>query len=97
MVARTKVVVGPSGSETVELTAAENAQRDAEELAWANGATDRAWQSVRSERDSLLAKTDWRFRSDQTPTQPWIDYCQALRDVTTQADPLNLVWPTEPV
>jgi len=37
MVARTKVVVGPNGSETIPLTAAENAERDAEELAWVNG------------------------------------------------------------
>jgi len=48
-------------------------------------------------RNTLLADTDWRFRSDMTSTQAWIDYCQALRDVTIQADPLNIVWPTEPV
>jgi len=83
--------------ENVPFTAEQDAARDAEEAAWAAGATDRAWQAVRTERDNLLAKTDWRFRSDQTPTQAWIDYCQALRDVTTQADPLNIVWPTEPV
>ena len=52
---------------------------------------------VRAERDKLLAATDWRFRSDLTPSQAWVDYCQALRDITTQESfPQSLVWPTEP-
>ena len=38
---RTKVVAGPEGSVTVELTKEENEQRDAEEKAWADGATKR--------------------------------------------------------
>ena len=37
MVVRTKEIAGPNGSTTVELTAAENAARDAEEAAWADG------------------------------------------------------------
>ena len=36
---------------------------------------------MRATRNSLLAATDWRFRSDMTPSQEWIDYCQALRDL----------------
>jgi hypothetical protein len=52
---------------------------------------------VRAERNSKLAKTDWRFRSDLTPTQQWIDYCQALRDVTAQVEfPWSVQWPTQP-
>ena len=38
---RTKVVAGPEGSVTVELTKEENDARDAEEKAWADGATKR--------------------------------------------------------
>ena len=38
---RTKVVAGPEGSVIVELTKEENEQRDAEEKAWADGATKR--------------------------------------------------------
>ena len=34
---RTKVVAGPSGSVTVELSKEENDARDAEEKAWADG------------------------------------------------------------
>lgn len=53
--------------------------------------------SVRAERNSKLSKTDWRFRSDMTPSQAWIDYCQALRDVPSQAGfPWDVTWPVEP-
>jgi hypothetical protein len=49
---------------------------------------------VRAARDELLAKTDWRFRSDLNPSQAWIEYCQALRDVPAQAGfPWDVVWP----
>lgn len=52
---------------------------------------------VRQTRDAELAKTDWRFRSDMTPSQAWKDYCQALRDVPAQAGfPWSIVFPTQP-
>ena len=38
---RTKVVAGPNGSQTIALTSAEETARDAEEKAWADGATIR--------------------------------------------------------
>jgi len=54
-------------------------------------------KSVRASRDTKLSETDWRFRSDMTPSQAWKDYCQALRDVPTQAGfPWTIVWPTQP-
>jgi hypothetical protein len=56
-----------------------------------------AANEVRSQRNNLLAATDWRFRSDLTPSQAWVDYCQALRDITAQETfPQSIVWPTEP-
>lgn len=52
---------------------------------------------VRAQRNRLLAETDWRFRSDMTPSQAWIEYCQALRDVTAQAGfPWTVTWPVAP-
>ena len=59
---------------------------------------------LRMERDRLLAQTDWRFRSDLSPSQAWIDYCQALRDLPATATPAldengnltNVTWPTPP-
>ena len=59
---------------------------------------------LRIERDRLIALTDWRFRSDLTPSQAWIDYCQALRDLPTNSTPAldengnltGITWPTPP-
>jgi hypothetical protein len=52
---------------------------------------------VRQTRDRLLTETDWRFRSDMNPSQGWLDYCQALRDVPAQDGfPWNVTWPEAP-
>ena len=59
---------------------------------------------MREERNRLLQETDWRFRSDLTPSQEWIDYSQALRDLPSTASPelndngqlTNVTWPTKP-
>jgi len=52
----------------------------------------------RLERDRLLQQTDWMMFSDTaTPSQAWLDYRQALRDVPSQAGfPDNITWPTKP-
>lgn len=53
-------------------------------------------KSVRQSRNDKLTETDWRFRSDMTPSQAWKDYCQALRDVTNQAGfPWTITWPEQ--
>ena len=58
------------------------------------------WGIVRSERATLLNKTDWTQSGDSPLTDSkkteWATYRQALRDVTTQADPFNITWPQEP-
>ena len=52
---------------------------------------------MRQTRDDKLSATDWRFRSDMTPSQEWKDYCQALRDVPLQSGfPWTITWPVEP-
>ena len=58
---------------------------------------------LRVERDRLLQRTDWRFRSDLTPSQAWIDYCKALRDLPATQEPklengqlTNVTWPEVP-
>jgi len=54
-------------------------------------------KSVRQARNDKLSETDWRYRRDQTTTPEWDAYCQALRDVPTQAGfPWTIVWPTQP-
>ena len=54
------------------------------------------WTRVRNKRNGLLEDTDWRASSDLTLSDAWKNYRQALRDITTQSDPFNITWPTEP-
>ena len=53
---------------------------------------------VRNHRNSLLFETDWMMMSDTpAPSQAWLDYRQALRDVTDQEGfPTTVTWPTKP-
>jgi len=92
----TKYVLGPVFVDTTDDTGnvtsatqhetAYKAQKDAEQA-----------KSVRQSRDDKLKETDWRFRSDMTPSQEWKDYCQALRDVPLQTGfPWTITWPVEP-
>ena len=52
---------------------------------------------VREERDRRLTATDWRATIDYPgdDQSSWLEYRQALRDVTEQ-DPENVIWPEEP-
>lgn len=58
------------------------------------------WARVRAQRNKLLAQSDWTVLPDvplsTEARQQWETYRQALRDVTDQADPFNIVWPTRP-
>ncbi len=68
------------------------------ELAAAN--TEAQWAVVRTERNKLIANTDWTQLPDaalsNTQTAQWALYRQALRDITAQSDPFNIVWPVAP-
>ena len=84
----------------VPFTAEEEAQRDAEELAFANGAFDRAMADLRQKRNSLLTATDYLALSDNTLSANMTTYRQALRDLTnglTNIDEVNaVVFPSKP-
>ena len=83
----------------VPFTAAEETARDAEELAYSNGAFDRAMADLRQKRNSLLTATDYLALSDNTLTSAMTTYRQALRDLTdgiTTIDEVNAVsFPTK--
>ena len=83
----------------VQFTAKEETARDAEELAWQNGAFDRALFNLREKRNTLLAKTDWTSSSDVTMSDAMKTYRQQLRDATTGLDTVEKVqaytFPTE--
>ena len=93
----TKHVLGPVFTDT-PATNTEPAKTAAQnEAAYKTMKDAEQAKSVRASRDTKLSETDWRFRSDMTPSQEWKDYCQALRDVPTQAGfPWTITWPETP-
>ena len=86
--------------ERVQFTAAEEAARDAEEQAWADGAVGRAQADLRSRRNQLLAETDFYALSDVTMSDDMRTYRQELRDLPAGKDTVdkcnNVTWPTKP-
>ena len=66
------------------------------------GDTISAWADVRSRRNDKLAQSDWTdtasapARLGQEVYDQWQTYRQALRAVTNQPDPFNIVWPISP-
>ena len=57
------------------------------------------WTQVRSQQRDLLYKSDWTcsVTDYEVPNKSeWVQYRAALRDVTKQSDPFNIVWPSAP-
>ena len=56
------------------------------------------WPIVRADRNRRLQETDWTQLADipQETKTLWEPYRQALRDITDQLDPFNIIWPTPP-
>ena len=90
-------VVGPDGTLVNEIRERETPL----ELPHHDVFHDQQWVHVRKERDRLLAQTDWmvaRAAETVTPLAPeWVEYRQALRDITNQQNPFLLQWPEKPV
>ena len=86
--------------EIVQFTAEEEAARDAEEQAWADGALARAQAELRRERNRRLAETDFYALSDVTMSSDMQTYRQNLRDLPSGKDTVekcdNVTWPTKP-
>jgi hypothetical protein len=88
----------------IPLSAEEIAQRQADELAWQNGAFDRSLASLRARRNALLSASDWTVLSDsplsETEKTAWLEYRQDLRDITvgvdTEAKVKAVVFPDKP-
>ena len=84
----------------VQFTAEEEAARDAEEKAWADGALARAQADLRSRRNQLLAETDFYALSDVTMSDDMKTYRQELRDLPEGKDTVekcnNATFPTKP-
>jgi hypothetical protein len=70
---------------------------------WVKRQTDeQRWDMVRFVRYKKLESSDWtdtlsaKSRLGDSLYEQWQTYRQALRDITTQADPFNITWPTPP-
>ena len=63
-----------------------------------NQKSERKWNSVRAQRDQLLAQSDWTQVADAPGDKAaWATYRQALRDLpSTGTDPDALTWPISP-
>lgn len=80
-------------------TPEEEAAQDAIDAEWAAGATDRAMASLRSERNTRLAETDWWASSDLTMSSARTQYRIDLRNLPATVDISkwpNITWPTKP-
>ena len=59
---------------------------------------EKRWSAIRVERGRRLTASDWTQLPDVplATKEAWATYRQALRDVTEQPDPFNIVWPVVP-
>ena len=56
------------------------------------------WNEIREIRTQMLKECDWTQLPDvklsEQEKETWREYRQALRDITLQDDPFNIIWPT---
>jgi len=79
--------------ESAQTVVNDQAQADADVLA-------RSWERLRSERNTLLASSDWTQYTDSPLDEAktsWATYRQELRDLPASTeDPANPTWPDAP-
>ena len=88
----------------VDLTAEEIAQRQQDEIAWNNGAFDRAMEDLRAKRNKDLQDSDWTQLPDNTLTSEqrnaWMQFRTELRNITdgltTVEQVNNIDYPDKP-
>lgn len=82
----------------IEVPKYDNPTQQAE---WEAACLETEWDKVRDERNRLLVVTDYTQFPDTPITiqskAEFVVYRQALRDITTQSDPNNIIWPTSPI
>lgn len=57
------------------------------------------WDEIRETRKQILSETDWTVLPDSPVSasiDDWKTYRQSLRDITSQSNPFEIVWPTQP-
>ena len=57
------------------------------------------WEQVRVARNEILTQCDWTVLADSPVSasiEEWKTYRQQLRDITSQSNPFEIVWPIHP-
>ena len=68
-----------------------------QETAFLQGLEDTAFESLRTERNRLLAETDWTASTDVTMSAEMTEYRKLLRDLPANTDDVfNPVYPEKP-
>ena len=71
-----------SGGVEIPMNDEERANEDAKNQAWIDSAFDREIKDLRTERNRLLAETDFYALQDVNMSEDITNYRQALRDLT---------------
>ena len=63
-----------------------------------NERIENKWEEIREIRAQLLQECDWTQLNDISSEIKtlWQNYRQELRDITTQTNPFNILWPVKP-
>ena len=64
-----------------------------------SGRVIQKWAEIREHRTELLKECDWTVLPDSPvgdTLNNWVQYRQELRNITSQENPFNIVWPTQP-
>ena len=94
-----KAVITSSGLQMVDLSEAEEQELIEKEAEWQNGATERQKDGIRYMREELFVEADiaiYKLEDSGGDTTAWRTYRQELRDMTSQSNLENPVWPTKP-
>ena len=99
-----KLLVTPTGTIEIDLTAEEVAQRQSDEQAWLAGEFNRAMSDLRSKRNKLLADSDYIVLADSpipsVKKSEFMNYRTALRNLTQGLDTVekinNVTYPLKP-
>jgi hypothetical protein len=57
------------------------------------------WELIRVARNEILTQCDWTVLPDSpvsTSIEEWKTYRQELRNITSQSNPFEVTWPTQP-
>lgn len=57
------------------------------------------WEQIRVARNEILTQCDWTVLPDSpvsSSIEDWKLYRQQLRDITSQSNPFEVTWPTQP-